>query len=254
MDANIIGKFRDEIIESQKARAELTKWKVILVAAIGAAALGLGEKNAAGSRAGVPSLLALIPLACLYVDIVCSHQNMRMMTIGHFLRIKGFEYETFCDNVRPMFGLEAVAISAATTLIAAFLTLVGFSDRMARLMLSQPSDFDRDAVVVSAAAVLACSRLLFFWMTVQLNALSEVSAWNQHINEDREKELRWGFAVNAVFAGAIILWGWYTLAQSGFSHRGVRLTAVGVGVVVALVCWGHSRVLRHPHWVGRAGK
>ncbi len=43
---------RDEIIESQKARADLFKWKIILVAAIGAAVLGVGDPLAGGKAAG----------------------------------------------------------------------------------------------------------------------------------------------------------------------------------------------------------
>ena len=39
----MIEKLRDEIIESQKARTELMKWKLILVAAIGGASLGIGS-------------------------------------------------------------------------------------------------------------------------------------------------------------------------------------------------------------------
>ena len=85
---------RDEIIESQKARADLFKWKIILVAAIGAAVLGVGDPLAAGKTAGEDDmvskreyLLCLVPLVCVYTDILCAHMNLRIRVIGQFLRI-----------------------------------------------------------------------------------------------------------------------------------------------------------------------
>ena len=81
---------RDEIIESQKARADLFKWKIILVAAIGAAALGLGATGLGGERAGTHQyLLCLVPLVCVYTDVLCAHINLRIRVIGHFLRWYG---------------------------------------------------------------------------------------------------------------------------------------------------------------------
>lgn len=46
----MIDKLRDEIIESQKARTDLMKWKLILVAAIGAAGFGIGSHVPQGSH------------------------------------------------------------------------------------------------------------------------------------------------------------------------------------------------------------
>lgn len=45
----MIDKLRDEIIESQKARTDLMKWKLILVAAIGAAGFGIGSNVPQGA-------------------------------------------------------------------------------------------------------------------------------------------------------------------------------------------------------------
>ena len=105
---------RDEIVESQKARVDLLKWKMILVATLGAVALGF-ERAASGS---IPSfsheyLLCLIPLVCLYADILCSHQNLRMMVIGRYLQYVAAtrgstaapleaEYEQFAEDARNL--------------------------------------------------------------------------------------------------------------------------------------------------------
>jgi hypothetical protein len=92
--------------ESQKTRTDLLKWKIILVAAIGGAGLGLG------STAGTNYyLFCLIPLVCVYVDILCSHMNLRIMVIGRFLWMTALagiknptelQYESFVEKARAM--------------------------------------------------------------------------------------------------------------------------------------------------------
>ncbi len=56
---------RDEIIESEKARADLMKWKFIAVAAIGAAALGVCVTGSTGDKPEY--LMCLVPLVCVYM-------------------------------------------------------------------------------------------------------------------------------------------------------------------------------------------
>ena len=100
--------FRNEIIESQKTRTDLLKWKIILVAAIGGAGLGLGSTG--GAKANY-YLFCLIPLVCVYVDILCSHMNLRIIVIGRFLwmtvraGIKNpteLQYEGFVEKARAI--------------------------------------------------------------------------------------------------------------------------------------------------------
>jgi hypothetical protein len=56
---------REEIIEAEKARTDLLKWKLIIVSGLGAAGLGFtGQSNVPGA----PFVLLLIPGVCLYVD------------------------------------------------------------------------------------------------------------------------------------------------------------------------------------------
>ena len=106
---------RTEIIEAQKARSDLFKWKIILVATLGAVALGLGPKDlqetaTANTRFSNDYLLCIIPFVCLYVDSLCSHMNLRMLVIGHYLRLthlktgepKDAEYEDFVQAARSM--------------------------------------------------------------------------------------------------------------------------------------------------------
>ncbi len=114
---------RDEIIESQKARADLFKWKIILVAAIGAAGLGVGAPKAEVASK-VEYVLCLIPLVCVYTDAQCAHLNLRIRVIGEFLRVTrnragltdedlNADYEKFAGKARHMGSLPiSLPISA----------------------------------------------------------------------------------------------------------------------------------------------
>jgi len=107
---------RDEIVESQKVRSDLFKWKILLVATLGAIALGFSSEPA--NAASVPSfdhlyLLCLIPLVGLYVDILCSHLNLRILVIGRYFQYvaaargvdaepRQAEYEQFVEQARNL--------------------------------------------------------------------------------------------------------------------------------------------------------
>lgn len=108
---------RDEIVESQKARGDLFKWKIILVATLGAIALGFeSAADEVKAKTVAPAfaheyLLCLIPLVCLYVDLLCSHLNLRILVIGRYLRVatrgvdaaeREAEYERFAERARSL--------------------------------------------------------------------------------------------------------------------------------------------------------
>ena len=121
----IVEKLRDEIVESQKARTDLIKWKLVLVAAIGAAGLGAtpGQPN--------PVLLALVPFVCLYVDAVCFHNDLRIFAIAQFLRTSTdrdtARYEQYCHLQRPYYTFEAIALQWATQLLSFVILLMGWT-------------------------------------------------------------------------------------------------------------------------------
>jgi hypothetical protein len=74
------GKLRDEIVETQKSRLALLKWKLVVVSALGAAGLGFSNKDRQ-----LLLLLALIPPVCVYVDLLCHHLWLRVQVIGRFI-------------------------------------------------------------------------------------------------------------------------------------------------------------------------
>lgn len=110
--------FRTEIVEAEKGRTDLLKWKLILVSALGS--IGLGISNPSSTAKPMLSLhfaLCLIPLVCVYVDLLCKHLQMRILVISEFFRYSEYNnnadeascfylYENFCEKVRPVFGLE----------------------------------------------------------------------------------------------------------------------------------------------------
>ena len=95
---------RNEIIESQKARNDLLKWKLLLVSGLGAAGLGFSQHTGAFKDELV---LCCIPFVCAYVDLVCHHLYLRILVIGKFISLipakKGTrscigQYEIFVDT------------------------------------------------------------------------------------------------------------------------------------------------------------
>jgi hypothetical protein len=96
---------REEIVEHQRTRTDLFKWKVILIAGIGAAASGVG-----GFQLEHRALLfVLVPLVCVYVDLLARDQTLRIVVIAEYLRgglessQKEGRYEDFvarADNIK----------------------------------------------------------------------------------------------------------------------------------------------------------
>lgn len=122
---------RDEIIESQKVRSELLKWKLIIVSALGGVGLGFTEK---GGVRGAYLVLLLLPLVCFYVDLLCRHISLRILVIGHFLRL-GFDeteaaYEHFVAKATSgrsnVFALEEWALEGSTMALSVLVVIAGF--------------------------------------------------------------------------------------------------------------------------------
>jgi hypothetical protein len=119
---------REEIIQAQTARSDLLKWKLVLVGGVGAA--GLGFAGAEGP-AKADLVLAVIPPACVYVDLLCRHLSLRMLVIGAFIRGTTAaearmlrDYETDVERKRPTFALEEWAIAWSTLVFS--ITVSGY--------------------------------------------------------------------------------------------------------------------------------
>jgi hypothetical protein len=129
-DRELRGKLREEIIESEKMQSDFFKWKLIGVAAIASVSLGFAETTKPTSY-GVRWLLCLIPLLCAYVDLICIHFELRIITIGAYLRSTGDAYETVMFTLRDQagkspFNFEKVALHLSSIVFNLTLVGVGF--------------------------------------------------------------------------------------------------------------------------------
>lgn len=89
---------RMEIIETQKARSDLLKYKLIGVAVLAATGLGL-QQSTPQAFMDVNYTLGIIPFVCVYVDLLCYHFNIRILVIGNYLRCHDDKYEVFVHSL-----------------------------------------------------------------------------------------------------------------------------------------------------------
>lgn len=75
-------KLRDEILQSERSRSDLLKWKLGLTGVVGATGLGFSGTT---EFEHANLVLCIIPLVCVYVDLLCLHLTLKMLVIGRFL-------------------------------------------------------------------------------------------------------------------------------------------------------------------------
>ena len=95
---------KEEINQTQDSEHDFAKWKLIVVAVIGAATLGLEEHGTAQ-----PWLFLFIPFACAYIDLHISQYQLRVFALARFIRSRApgsdgdttlQDYEKECENLR----------------------------------------------------------------------------------------------------------------------------------------------------------
>lgn len=136
----MIEAFRNEIVDAAKSRTDLLKWKLILVSAL--AAIGLGISNPISNVKPLISThlaLCLIPIVCVYVDLLCKHLQIRILAISEFFQSQEYKldtntndflyfhlYEKFCNDVRTEFNFEDWAQQGATIFLSALIITAAF--------------------------------------------------------------------------------------------------------------------------------
>src|SRR5215467_132017 len=91
---------KQEINETMKSEHDLAKWKLIVVAGLGGAALGLGKDQ--------PHywLMLCIPFVCAYIDLHSYQYQARIMVLARFIREESHgdptlkAYEELCKKCR----------------------------------------------------------------------------------------------------------------------------------------------------------
>jgi hypothetical protein len=163
--SGLVENLRNEVVESQKARIDLLKWKVILAATLGATGLGIGDKGHVRDYL----VLGLIPLACAYVDVVCAHNSLRIYVIARYLRgvpaDEGAAYEKLCLQNRATFRLEDFALVWAT--LGATLAVIGYSTRLS----FEPLELEHGELAILPFVGLAISLYAWWFERTERNKL-----------------------------------------------------------------------------------
>jgi hypothetical protein len=130
------------IIESERTRSDFLKWKLIGVAALGSAGLGL---NQASGVVHAYFLLLLIPPVCFYVDLLCRHISVRVLIIAAFMRQQGTyderRYENFIKEKARSEGFlrwEDTALEWSTFFLSVSIVIIGFFPKILSEVTSQP--------------------------------------------------------------------------------------------------------------------
>jgi len=149
---------RSEILEAHKARSDLLKWKLALVAALGTIGLGLTQEI------GHPIVLIGIPLVCAYVDLLTRHLTLRIHVIGNFLRGRTgadpglslyAEYENFVERNRSAFDFEDWALYLSSIVLSLGVALYG------ALLLAGTNETERSEEIAILATGLAGAFIAF---------------------------------------------------------------------------------------------
>ncbi|CAK8713461.1 hypothetical protein GCAAIG_02780 [Candidatus Electronema halotolerans] len=127
-----ITSLREEIVESQKARMDFLKYKLIAIASLGAIGLGFNG-NTTGWAMEPDYILCIIPFVCAYVDLLCYHNNIRILVVACFLNYSNDPYEKYvgelCSNShgggRYLFNLEDFVLYWSS--MAMSIILMGYS-------------------------------------------------------------------------------------------------------------------------------
>lgn len=124
---------RSEILESQKARIDLLKFKLIAIAALGSVGLGLGEYSK--KTGNIDIILCIIPFVCIYIDFLCYHNTMRILVIGQFLAYSDDAYEQYLPKLGEnngensksgyYFELEDFSLEWSSFVLSVFIAIYG---------------------------------------------------------------------------------------------------------------------------------
>jgi hypothetical protein len=121
-----------ELLAAQTTRDELMKWKLIVVSALGAAGLGFIENK---TLFDLHLIIAIIPFACVYIDLLCRNLSVRTKRINHFITTLSndesieidIKYAQFYQDIKKLSGqsLESYALIWSTILISIIVSLIG---------------------------------------------------------------------------------------------------------------------------------
>jgi hypothetical protein len=128
------GSLREEVMQSQQARIDLLKYKLVAIAALGSIGLGFNAFQVSNFRIEPDYVLCIIPFVCIYVDLLCWHNNLRILVIGRFLDYHNDSYENYLSIMGQstprkgagyFFELEDFALHWSSIMVSLLLFLYG---------------------------------------------------------------------------------------------------------------------------------
>jgi hypothetical protein len=202
-------KLRDELIECDKLRADFLKWKLLLIAVLGGTGLSgkvLDGTMEPGTRTFV---LLLIPFVCVYADLLCLQNGLRVFSIRRF--ISGLSnaasevepsilYEQkLGDGINSVYSMEAFALYWSTLLVDVMVAMGGFLQQDARA-----STRHIDAFQVAAAAGVFVAVGVGVVFKKQMERLSELFPHKGSADPVEDKRIPLRLAFGTVVALAAI--------------------------------------------------
>ena len=189
----LINPLRSEIVESEKARMDFLKYKLLAVAALGSIGLGLNVKTSAASSFDYIYILGIIPFVCLYVDLLCHHNTMRILVIGQYFINNGCPYENYIcragkalpkQNADYFFELEDWALEGSTWIISSFVLIVGIV-----LSFRYDCNYEMLALITSGLIGICLAVLSRKKFIHKKEVLSNVASQLNDSNQKKDREL-----------------------------------------------------------------
>ena len=121
-----ISDLRTEIVESEKARIDFLKYKLMAIASLASIGLGFGAYQHNDIKIPADYVLCVIPFVCAYVDLICYHNTLRILVIANFLKYYDDPYEgyiTKLTDARYLFNMEDFVLHWSSVVVSCFVAL-----------------------------------------------------------------------------------------------------------------------------------
>jgi len=119
---------RAESIAAQTMRFDLAKFKLVTTAVLGSIAIGAGTTSGTEK---FPYIMGLIPLVCIYIDLIADSKQIQILVIGAFLKTEKAgifsRYEKYCSNLRSRkdIFIDSYAFYFSTMVLCIAISLFG---------------------------------------------------------------------------------------------------------------------------------
>jgi hypothetical protein len=109
-------------------RFDLAKFKLVTTAVLGSIAIGAGTTSGTEK---FPYIMGLIPLVCIYIDLIADSKQIQILVIGAFLKTEKAgifsRYEKYCSDLRSRkdIFIDSYAFYFSTMVLCIAIALFG---------------------------------------------------------------------------------------------------------------------------------